>query len=235
MHFRASQTSESLERALILALSGGLMDAYSYLGRDGVFANAQTGNLLLLGVNISTGNWDVVAHYLCPVVAFACGCALAHLAKLHRTPGMHWRQYVLLVEAALLLIVSTMGSDLNLVANSLTSLACGMQVQAFRKLHGRSFATTMCIGNLRSGTQALVTYFDSRERVHLRTAGLYYGVVATFVLGAVLGNWVLGFAGLHTIRVSCVLLVAAFALMFYDRERRARERAERSGADTDIA
>lgn len=37
----------------ILALSGGFMDAYSYLGRDKVFANAQTGNLLLLGVNIA--------------------------------------------------------------------------------------------------------------------------------------------------------------------------------------
>ena len=45
---RASQTSESVWLAMVLACSGGLMDAYSFLGRDKVFANAQTGNLLLL-------------------------------------------------------------------------------------------------------------------------------------------------------------------------------------------
>ena len=49
---RARQTSESIELSALLALSGGLMDAYSYLGRGKVFANAQTGNMLLLGVNI---------------------------------------------------------------------------------------------------------------------------------------------------------------------------------------
>lgn len=47
---RAKQTSESIELAAILAFSGGLMDAYSYLARGKVFANAQTGNILLLGV-----------------------------------------------------------------------------------------------------------------------------------------------------------------------------------------
>ena len=52
---RAKQTSESIELAAILAFSGGLMDAYSYLARGKVFANAQTGNILLFGVNLADG------------------------------------------------------------------------------------------------------------------------------------------------------------------------------------
>ncbi|MBF4808334.1 MAG: DUF1275 domain-containing protein, partial [Lancefieldella rimae] len=40
----ALQMSDSVEVAALLALSGGVMDAYSYLVRDHVFANAQTGN-----------------------------------------------------------------------------------------------------------------------------------------------------------------------------------------------
>ena len=43
------QISESIELGILLALSGGFMDAYSYIGRGEVFANAQTGNMLLLG------------------------------------------------------------------------------------------------------------------------------------------------------------------------------------------
>ena len=215
---RASQTSESVWLAMVLACSGGLMDAYSFLGRDKVFANAQTGNLLLLGVNISTGAWQNVPHYLCPILGFAAGCAIAHEIRLHKGRGMHWRQIVVAVEAILLVAVSLMPGSVNLVANSLTSLACGMQVQAFRKLHGRPFATTMCIGNLRSGTQAFVSYVHGHRRRDLRTAFLYYLVILTFVCGAILGNFLLGAFSLHAIMASSLFLLVAFALMFEDRE-----------------
>ena len=227
MRSKAIQTSESLELALVLALSGGLMDAYSYLARGKVFANAQTGNLLLLGVNLSTGNWDVIGRYLSPIIAFALGCIASELIR-HRhkhdspkEPGIHWRQHVVLGEIVLLALVACLGPDYNPIANSLTSLACGMQVQAFRKLHGHAFATTMCIGNLRSGTQELVEYFDGKKISHLQTAGLYYGVVVTFVVGAVLGNALLVHLGLHTIAISCVLLGIGWLLMHRDNHHKA--------------
>ena len=54
----AKQMSESIELGIVLAASGGFMDAYSYIMRDHVFANAQTGNMLLLGVSISERNWS---------------------------------------------------------------------------------------------------------------------------------------------------------------------------------
>ena len=70
---RAKQISESIELGIILALAGGFMDVYSYIGRDHVFANAQTGNILLVGVSISEGNWALLlpcgvvcrGHYAC--------------------------------------------------------------------------------------------------------------------------------------------------------------------------
>ena len=38
------QMSESMLVWILLTFSGGYMDAYTYLFRGGVFANAQTGN-----------------------------------------------------------------------------------------------------------------------------------------------------------------------------------------------
>ena len=67
---RSRQMSESIELGIVLALAGGFMDAYSYMCRDGVFANAQTGNMLLLGINLSERNWGMALHYLFPVLAF---------------------------------------------------------------------------------------------------------------------------------------------------------------------
>lgn len=229
---RARQTSESIELAALLALSGGLMDAYSFLGRGKVFANAQTGNMLLLGVNIADGDWHRAAHYALPVLAFAIGIALAHTVK-HVSKGhhLHWRQTSLLIEATMLLLVSFMPQELDLLANSLTSLVCGMQVQAFRKLHGRGFATTMCIGNLRSGTHNLMDYVHDRKPEHLESALLYYGTILTFIIGAIIGSRLLSAFGLHAIVASSIPLAAAFCLMFWDREKHELEE-ERASEDT---
>ena len=62
---RAKQTSESIELGIILALSGGFMDAYSYLARGHVFANAQTGNMLLFGVNLASGQFQNALFMSC--------------------------------------------------------------------------------------------------------------------------------------------------------------------------
>lgn len=224
---RAEQTSESIEVAILLALSGGLMDAYSYLGRGKVFANAQTGNMLLFGVSLADGDWERCVHYLFPVVGFALGIVLAHNIKIFaHLEHLHWRQLALAIEAAILVGVSFIGSDHNLWANSLTSLACGIQVQAFRKLHGKAFATTMCIGNLRSGTQEIVTFAHTRDRERLETGLLYYGVIVCFVSGAVLGSALLGAVGLWAILGSPVLIAVAFLILFTDREKRREVQAD---------
>ena len=90
----AKQMSESIELGIVLAASGGFMDAYSYIMRDHVFANAQTGNMLLLGVSISERNWPEVVRYLFPVLAFAAGIMLADLVRfrMDEKKRLHWRQ-----------------------------------------------------------------------------------------------------------------------------------------------
>ena len=115
---RAKQISESIELGIILALAGGFMDVYSYVGRDHVFANAQTGNILLVGVSISEGNWALAGRYFFPVVSFAVGIMLADLVHERFGSVIHWRQVTVFFEAVILLGVSFIpGGDFNLLAN----------------------------------------------------------------------------------------------------------------------
>lgn len=222
---RAKQISESIELGIILALAGGFMDVYSYIGRDHVFANAQTGNILLVGVSISEGNWTLAGRYFFPVVSFAVGIMLADLVHERFGSVIHWRQVTVFFEAVILLGVSFIpGGDFNLLANCLTSFACGMQVESFRKIHGHGIATTMCIGNLRNALQNVDDYIITHKRGFLENGLLYFGVIFTFVFGAVLGNWCIERMGLHSIAVASVLLFVAFAIMFIDRERDLRFR-----------
>ncbi|HWR18404.1 MAG TPA: YoaK family protein [Clostridia bacterium] len=209
------QASESFPVAALLSLSGGLMDAYSYLCRDEVFANAQTGNMLLFGVNLSTGNFGEAIRYLMPVLAFAFGIALAQIMyyRVPNTGRLHWRQAALVLEMVCLSAAAFFPQSLNLAANSLISFACGTQVQSFRKVNGSSIATTMCIGNLRAATHALCDYGFTKERQMLKNGFLYLSVIAMFVLGAVLGNFVVSLWRELSVLACLPFLLAAFLLM----------------------
>ena len=150
------QYSDSLRVGILLALTGGFLDAYTYISRGNVFANAQTGNMVMLGINFMEGNFRGIINYIIPIIAFAIGVLLAEVirTKLSKSEKLHWRQAVLAIEIILLISVAFIPFDY--VANTIISFICAMQVESFRKFHGNAYATTMCTGNLRSGTEKLV-------------------------------------------------------------------------------
>lgn len=100
------QMSDSWLLAVFLTLAGGFQDAYSYNCRGQVFANAQTGNIVLLGQNLATGHPGRALHYLLPLLAFVLGVYLAELVRrrFQHVTRIHWRQTVLLGEIALLAV-----------------------------------------------------------------------------------------------------------------------------------
>ena len=209
------QMSESFYTVIFLSLSGGLQDAYTYLFRGGVFANAQTGNIVLLSVHLFEGEWVSAGRYLVPLLAFSLGVLTSELARWHfQGRLLHWRQLVVLGEILLLFLVGFLPARLDLLANALVSFACAMQVQAFRKVDGYAFASTMCIGNLRSGVESLCAWSRTRSPEAKRKSGRYFGVILLFALGAGLGSVSLGWWGARTIWLSCALLAVSFLLMF---------------------
>ena len=214
------QMSEAFLTAALISVSGGLQDAYTYIQRGEVFANAQTGNIVLLSQSLFAGNWLRALRYLIPLLSFGAGVAIAEGIRWHSGgwKRVHWRQWVLLAEIALLFFVGFLPAGLDLMANAVVSLACAMQVQAFRKVEGNAFASTMCIGNLRSGVEALCAHRRTGDRALLRRAGEYFGIILLFALGAGLGSLLIPRWGMRTIWASCLLLTLGFLLMLWDRQ-----------------
>ena len=215
------QMSESFLTAVFLSLSGGLQDAYTYLFRGKVFANAQTGNIVLLSSNLMDGNWERVLHYLVPLCAFALGVLTAEKMQEHfrNMQRLHWRQLVVLGEVLLLFLVGFLPQEQNLLANAIVSFSCAMQVQTFRKVGGYSYASTMCIGNLRSGTAALSVYCREKRPEQLKQALYYFGIIFFFAIGAGGGGNLSMRLGIPAIWVSDVLLLISFILMFSSKHR----------------
>ena len=127
--------SEAFLTVAFLSLSGGLQDAYTYILRGHVFANAQTGNIVLLAQAVMNREPERIFSYLMPLAFFAAGIAAAEWVRL-RESRLHWRQWVLLAEILILFSVGFMPETINPLANGLVSFSCAMQVQAFRKILG---------------------------------------------------------------------------------------------------
>ena len=111
------QMSESFFLTAILAIVGGFLDSYSYLMRGHVFANAQTGNIVLLSQHILAGNWAEVMRYLMPVLSFMFGVAAATEIRqsFQNISRIHWRQIVVLIEMSMLFLVGFLPEKLDLV------------------------------------------------------------------------------------------------------------------------
>ena len=118
----------------------------------------------------------------------------------------------------MLFVVGFFPQEQNLLANALVSFACAMQVQTFRKVNGYAFASTMCIGNLRSGMDSLCSWALNRTPAALKKSLCYGGIILLFALGAGLGSVALNFFGAKTIWFSCLLLAVSFCLMFFKED-----------------
>lgn len=111
-------------------------------------------------------------------------------------------------------------NEMDLLANAMVSFACAMQVQAFRKVNGYAFASTMCIGNLRSGMESLCAYGKTKDKKILRKSGNYFGIIFLFAVGAALGGHMIGYIGARTIWISCIILLISFLCMFIKEEKK---------------
>ena len=72
------QVSESLRLGLLLAIVGGFLEAYTFLSRGGVFANCETGNLVMLALYLAQGQVLRALTYLPPILAFFIGVLLTY-------------------------------------------------------------------------------------------------------------------------------------------------------------
>ena len=216
LHKPRGQMSESLLMSAFIILSGGLQDAYTYLCRGGVFANAQTGNIVLFSTCLFEGDWHRSLHYLVPVLSFMLGIFVAECVhrRFKHMERVHWRQLILLAEMVFLFAVGFLPQSVDTPANAVVSFVCAMQVQTFRKVRGHAYASTMCIGNMRSGTEALCVYFHTHDREVLHKALTYFGVIGVFAAGAGLGALLTARFGIRGIWLSCALLAVSFLIMF---------------------
>lgn len=213
------QPSESFPMAVILTLVGGFLDAYTYVCRDGVFANAQTGNFARLAISLAQGNLFDALRYFASIMAFVAGVTIAMRIcfTMKKSTFLHWRQVCVLLEIVLLVGISfiPVGDISNIFANVLVSLTCAIQVETFRRFQGNVFASTMCTGNLRNATENLNHFWQTGNHENRDKSVRYFSIDITFVVGAVIGTLCTKAWSVRAVLVCCAALAVCFLMMTF--------------------
>lgn len=218
MKAKSVQISESRSVGLLLAFTGGILDSYTYINRGEVFATAETGNMVMMGVHLAGGMWSDALYYLFPILAFAAGVLCTDAMRTHFETSryrVHWQQSLLIIECLIIALVAFLPlGQLDPLANILISFTSAVQIESFRKFEGCGCATTMCTGNLRSGTEALFLWFRTKNPENRSTALLYFQLIFSFILGAIVSAFLSLLLSGHSVLFACLPLLTAFSLMF---------------------
>lgn len=216
MEKKNKQKSESFRLAVLLAIVGGFLDAYTYCCRDHVFANAQTGNIVKVGISLANGDFMATLRYFIPIIAFIFGVLIALTIKHKNQFRLHWRQIILLIEGMIIILVSMIPikTYYNILANILVSFLCAMQAESFRKVLGKPFSSTMCTGNLRSGVEYLYHAFANKNYELLKNTKQYFLIIISFIIGAFLGVLITKLLLEKAILISLIPLTISIILMF---------------------
>ncbi|MDE5853278.1 MAG: DUF1275 domain-containing protein [Oscillospiraceae bacterium] len=200
---------EKFKIAAMLTFVGGFLDAYTYILRGGVFANAQTGNMVLFSVNFARGNWVDSTYFLIPIFAFGSGVFVTNVLSKKFSNKHFWNfeRIILSSEIIILLIVGFLPLSLpHGIVNVTVSFVCSIQFNAFRKVRNMPYASIMCTGNLRSGIDKLLFYFNKKDRSALKNAFHYFGIISFFILGAIAGTIFTKLLSTYSIWFCCLLL-----------------------------
>ena len=204
-----------LPTGALLALAGGYLDAYTYVGHGHVFANTMTGNVVLLAIGLLREDWVLAGGHLAPLLPFAVGIWVAQWIRLRgfRDPYIT----VLVLEMGILAGLSFMPNGTrDLWITTSVAFAASLQVQTFRTVAGYNYSSTYTTGNLRSLSEALFDRLTHPTgRVEAKAKARVFGAICLgFFGGAALGGWVTARVGNPALWVEVGILgvVSAYLL-----------------------
>lgn len=212
-------TSESVELGILLAIVGGFLDAYTFVGRGGVFANAQTGNVVLMGIEAAAGEWENAVLYAVPVLAFIVGVVVAEIIK---KPSMRLlipdtERAVLILEIAVLFIIGFIPyTSPNMMVTVAISFVAAIQFSVFRKLVGSPYNTIAITGNLRSSTQEAYIAVTRKDYKSAFQAVRFSMINLSFLAGAILGGLLTSFIGVKAVWIAVIILICSVILFSTD-------------------
>lgn len=217
-------TSESLRLGMILAIIGGFLDAYTFISRGGVFANAETGNMVLLALGITNGNYKNALMAAIQILFFVIGVLVTE--GIRDFSSRRYNGYdkaeklILIIEAIVLFIIGFVPKSVpDIFVTSTIAFVSSVQISSFRRLVDSPYSTTMCTGNLRTASQSAYLALVKKDTEASTRTIRYSLIILAFLIGAAIGGGLTFFIGVKSIWLCSLLLVLSKIIYTIDEHR----------------
>lgn len=173
----------------LLMTSAGMMGAYTYILRGGVFCNAQTANVLVMAMSFGKGDWAAGLYYLIPFSAYLLGAFVSEIlpSPVKRLGFLRWDTYLVLFETAALFLLGFVPLTVpHQIVQVAVNFLASMQYNTFRQAEGIPMATTFCTNHIRQVGVGAAKAIRKKDGVALRRGLIHLGMVVCFFLGAAL-------------------------------------------------
>lgn len=193
------------------------MDAWVYLAHGHLFANAQTGNVVLFAIHAAAGEMSDAAHFVPSITAFAVGLLSSRLVGAWlKKKGLNSRNVRLSAECVVLLILAlAVGKLPNGIVAACVGFVAAIQITSLSHIGSAGFNTGMTTGNLRGAVSAAVaTWLDPSSRENPAKAATLGWMCLSFVAGALAGGSVTYHFGDGTVFVIAGLVASAVLVMW---------------------
>lgn len=204
----------------LLMMSGGMLGAFTYCVRGGVFCNAQTGNIVLLGMAIGHGNWKGAAYFLIPITAYGFGAAVSEVlpGTVKRAHLVRWDTLLVGIEMLVTLFLGFLPESVPFQFSQVAiNFICSMQYNTFRQAEGVPMATTFCTNHVRQAGINLARWLQKGDAVYVKKSLRHGEMLIMFLIGAIIGTILCGmFVGRAIWGASIMLFIVFVDLLHAD-------------------
>lgn len=178
----------------VLIVVAGFFGAYTYLLRGNVFCNAQTGNVVLMGMALGARKWSEALYYLIPISAYLMGAFVSELLPnpiKHRLP-IRWDTLLIAIEMLVVLGLGFVPESAPVqISQVAINFIASMQYNTFRQAEGVPMATTFATNHIRQigvGLAKEVKHFHTKNKSHREKLLQHFEMLMFFLIGAVVGT-----------------------------------------------
>ena len=208
----------ALSDAMLLATTGGLLDAIVYLNHGHVFANSMSGNVIFLGIAVLGHDWADIVPHLVPLTGFFAGV----LTSKHLRTRISIRSafFALALEIVAIFVLGWLPASFPEMAfTGIIAYVAAFQVASFRRVDRFAYNSTFITGNLRDTAEGLYDALAPDSTPEIREKGLSQALILglvclCFLAGAIIGAWAAPRLGNRSLWLAEPLLLTVLVISF---------------------
>ena len=214
---------EQFRVCMALAFIGGFLEAYTYLLKGNIFANAQTGNFALMAMRFAYYREPLRAlYYLIPMSAYVIGIILTVEMPKRFKGRISWYTLFIIIQFAVFAIVGFLPKSVPYGFTTVAvSFLCAMQYNTFKTCRGVTMSTVFCTNNLRQFAIAAARNKSDEKNAIVKRGILYLANIMFFVFGAASSAFLIrileenGLGGERSIWLCCIILIPVGLYMHF--------------------